>query len=107
MLNAEAGPIGAQIDAAKVKAEHQLKERWLVLEEHVKANQQEKTPTQATLQELTSKAKMELERETASTTTCGTSSTENERDGTTRLVSLGTLQVTQQRAQQEERHECA
>ena len=33
-----------------------------MLEEHVKANQQEKTAAQATLQELTSKATMELER---------------------------------------------
>ena len=33
-----------------------------MLEEHVKANQQEKTTAQATLQELTSKATMELER---------------------------------------------
>ena len=66
--NAEARPTRSQIDAAKarlaraLKAEDQVKERWLMVEEHVKANQQEKTAAQATLQELTSKAKMELER---------------------------------------------
>ena len=68
VLTAEARPIGAQIDAAKarlaraLKAEEQLKERWLSLEEQVKANQQEKNSAQAALEELTSKAKMELER---------------------------------------------
>ena len=68
VLTAEARPIGAQIDAAKarlataLKAEEQLKERWTALEEQVKANQQEKTSAQASLEELTSKAKMELER---------------------------------------------
>ena len=68
VLTAEARPIGAQIDAAKArlarvfKAEEQLKERWAALEEQVKANQQEKISAQASLEELTSKAKMELER---------------------------------------------
>ena len=42
--------------------EDHLKGRWLTLEEHVKANQQEKIAAQATLLELTSKAVMELER---------------------------------------------
>ena len=68
VLMAEARPIGAQIDAAKArltrafKAEEQLKERWAALEEQVKANQQEKVSAQASLEELTSKAKLELER---------------------------------------------
>ena len=68
VMTAEARPIGAQIDAAKarlaraLKAEESLKERWLMLEEQVKANQQEKTAAQASLEELTSKAKMGLER---------------------------------------------
>ena len=68
LLNAEARPTRAQIDAAKVRlaralqAEDQLKERWVMLEEHVKANQQEKTAAQGTPQVLTTMAKMELER---------------------------------------------
>ena len=68
VLTAEARPIGAQIDAAKarlaraIEAEEGLKERWAVLEEQVKANQQEKASAQTSLEELPSKAKMELER---------------------------------------------
>ena len=127
VLNAEARPIGAQIDAAKarlarvLKAEDQLKERWLMLEEHVKANQQEKTAAQATLQELTSEGKdgagerwrvqsprdsfeNKSSRLIGTTWLAGERSIVSERDGTPGSVSLGTLQVTQQGAQQEERH---
>ena len=114
MLNAE-----AQIDAANarlaraLKAEDQLKERWLMLEEQVKANQQEKTAAQATLQQLTSKVQPPRDssgtnpRAHRNNVALGTNSTESERDGTSSLFSLGTIQVTQKRAQQEERHERA
>ena len=68
-----------------------------MLEEHVSANQQEKISAQTTLKELTSKAKMVLER--------GGEYNHFEkalehRDGKLNLDSLGTLRATQQRAQQ-------
>ena len=94
-----------------------------MLEEHVKAKQKEQTAAQATLEELTSKANMELQRggecnhlETdlgtnprahRNNVAGGTSSTESERDGTSSSDSLWTLQVTQRRAQHEESHERA